>query len=226
MKIDRFDDGFEETDDWNERGASAEAEADPEPEIKPEPESVFVYRGHPEPEPDYGTGDWDDREPEPDPHELWPRTEEGVEESPAVGVPPAPQALPEPLGASQAGDQGLEQAKRKDKVHFLKGPVCWCWLTRVRALRKSAIAVGHGLWLMVGLEKDDFLRHRRAESKPIRVNRKLKQRLGITPSQCSRGIKALEAAELIRIVKGGAGRCPVVVIVNLQPKRNGDSTNP
>jgi hypothetical protein len=107
------------------------------------------------------------------------------------------------------------------------GPLCLYWVVRADDLTKSAGKVGHGLWLMAGLEKDDFLRRKRAESKPIRVNRKLKERLGITPSQCSRGIKALEAAGLIRVVKGGAGRCPVVVIVNLQNQRNdGDSTNP
>jgi len=44
----------------------------------------------------------------------------------------------------------------------------------------------------------------------------LKKQIGVTPSQCSQGIFALEAAGLIRVVKGGAGRCPVVVIVNLQ----------
>lgn len=224
MKIDRFDDGFDEADDWDERWASAEAEADPEPE--PEPEPDFGYRGDPEPKPDYGPEDWDDQEPEPDPDELWPRTEEGLGELPTVAITPALPAPSEPLGGSQASEQGRRQAKRKDKVNFIMGPLCLSWVIRAEDLTKAAGKVGHGLWLMVGLEKDDFLRRRRAESKPIRVNRKLKQRLRITPSQCSRGIKALAAAGLIRIVTGGAGRCPVVTIVNLQPKRNGDSTNP
>lgn len=221
MRIDRFDEDFQDTDGRDDWWASAETEADPEP--KPDFGSVDA----PEPEPDYGPEDWDDREPEPDPDELWPRTEEDVEESPAVTTPPALQASSEPLGDSPAADQRRGQAKRKDKVNFLKGPVCWHWLIRVHGLKKSAIKVGHGLWLMVGLEKDDFMRRGRAESKPIRVNRKLKQRLRITPSQCSRGINALEVAGLIRVVKGGAGRCPVVTIVNLQPKRNdADSINP
>jgi hypothetical protein len=225
MKIDCFDDGFDETDDWDERWASAEAEADPEPE--PEPEPDFGSGNAPEPEPDCGPEDWDDRQPEPTPDELWPRTEEGVEELPVVATPPALQSPSEALGDPQASEQGRRQAKRKDKVNFIMGPLCLSWVIRAEDLTKPAGKVGKGLWLMVGLEKDDFLRRRRAESKPIRVNRKLKQRLGITPSQCSRGIKALAAAGLIRIVTGGAGRCPVVVIVNLQPKRNdGDSTNP
>jgi hypothetical protein len=208
MSIDRFDERFQDTDGRDRWWLSAETEADPEPD--------FGYGDAPEPEPDFGTADGDDAEPEPDPEELWPRTEDGVDEPPPVSPPPAPEAAHEPLGALQAGEQGLGRAERSDKVYFLKGPLCWLWLVRAHALRKPAMVVGNGLWLMVGLEKDDFLRRGLAESKPIRVDRKFKRRLKMTPSQCSRGINALKAAGLIRSVKSGAGRCPVVVIVNVQ----------
>jgi hypothetical protein len=117
----------------------------------------------------------------------------------------------------QAGDKGVGQAKQsKDKVRFLKGPVCLQWVVRAMALRSSAIAVGLGLWLEAGLEKDDFLRSKRSESKPIRLGRKFKRRVKISPSQSSRGVSALEVAGLIRVLKGGPGRCPEVVIVNIQ----------
>jgi hypothetical protein len=209
MKIDRFDDGFDETDDRGERCASAETGAAPEPD--------FGYGDNPEPAPDFGPEDWDDTEPEPAPDQLWPRTEEGVEEPPAVAATPALPARSEPPGDSEKADQGLGLARQpKTKAPFIKGPLCREWIVRALLLRKSAIAVGLGLWLRAGLEKDDFIRGRRAESVRLRVDRRLKKQIGVTPSQCSRGIFALEAAGLIRVVKGGAGRCPVVVIVNLQ----------
>jgi hypothetical protein len=188
------------------------------PEQDPDFDPVLGYEDDPELEP----------APEPEPHELWPRDDNDFLEEPATPIPPALQAPPEAPGSPQVGDQRPGQAKRrKDKVHFLMGPVCLDWAVRALVLRKPAIAVGIGLWLEVGLEKDHFLRSGQSESKPIRVGRKFKRRLGITPSQSSRGIHALEAAGLIRIVKGGAGRCPEVRIVNLQPKRRvGNSTSP
>jgi hypothetical protein len=227
MKIDRFDDGFDETDDWGERWASAETGADPEPELEPEPEPDFGSGDAPEPEPDYGPEDWDDREPEPAADELWPRTVESVKEPPAVAAPPAPQAPSEPLGDSEKADLCLGPVRQpKTKAPFIMGPLCREWIVRALSLGNPAIAVGLGLYHRAGFEKDDFIRGRRTESLPMRVDRRLKQQFCITPSQCSRGISALKAAGLIRVVKGGAGRCPVVAIVNIQPKRNGDSTNP
>jgi hypothetical protein len=209
MKNDRFDDGFDETDDRGERWASAETGADPEPD--------FGYGDDPEPAPDFSPEDWDDTEPEPAPDQLWPRTGDDFDGDPPVSPPPAPEAACEPVGAPQAGTQGLGKAKRqKTNNPFIKGPLCREWFIRAARLPKSAIKVGLALWFKAGVEKDDFIRGERAESLPIRVDRGLKRRFEISPPQLSRGLHALLRAGLIRIVKGGAGRCPVVVIVNLQ----------
>jgi hypothetical protein len=209
MSSDRFDEGFQDTDGRDDWWVSAETEADPEPD--------FGFGDAPETEPDFGTGDWDDAEPEPDPEELWPRTEDGVDEPPPVSPPPAPQAVCEPLGAPQAGEQGLGRARRlKANNPFIKGPLCREWFIRAGRLPKAAIKVGLALWFKAGVEKDDFIRGERAESLPIRVDRGLKRRFEISPPQLSRGLHALARAGLIRIVKGGVGRCSVVVIVNVQ----------
>jgi hypothetical protein len=209
MKIDRFDDGFDETDDRGERWASAETGADPEPD--------YGYGDDPEPAPDFGPEDWDDTEPEPAPDQLWPRTGDDFDGEPPVSPPLALQAACEPLGGLQTGEQGQGKARRqKANNPFIKGPLCREWFIQAARLPKSAIKVGLALWFKAGVEKDDFIRGGRAESLPIRVDRGLKRRFEISPPQLSRGLHALLRAGLIRIVKGGAGRCPVVVIVNLQ----------
>ena len=207
MSIDRFDERFQDTDGRDDWWVSAETEADPEPD--------FGYGDAPEPEPDFGPDDWDDAEPEPDPDELWPRT--GNEEEPPVSPAPAPEAACEPLGALPAGEQGLGRARRlKANSPFIKGPLCREWFIRAGRLPKAAFKVGIALWFKAGVEKDDFIREKRADSLPIKVDRGLKKRFEISPSQLSRGLHALERGGLIRIVKGGAGHCPVVVIVNVQ----------
>lgn len=222
MKIDTFEDGFEATDCRVRRWPLAESRVNPSPALAPNHEHDYLSEQAPDCDPVLGYEDDPELEtaPEPEPDELWPRDDDDFSEEPAIPTPPALQAPPEPLGGPQVGDQGLGQAKRrKDKVDFVMGPICLKWVVRSLALRKSAIAVGIGLWLEVGLEKDHFFRRGRSESKPIPINRKFKRRVGINPSQSSRGIRALEKAGLIRIVKGGAGRCSVVVIRNIQIPR-------
>jgi predicted transcriptional regulator len=92
-------------------------------------------------------------------------------------------------------------------------------------LRKPAVATGLALWFKAGVTKDDFLREKRAASRTIRVDRGLRKSFGISASQLSRGLHALADAGLIRIAKGGAGRCPIVVIVNIQIPRDGAGHN-
>lgn len=227
MTYDRFDVGFEDTASRAQRLSPAERWPSPSPALGPshepddEPDDFSEPEQEPEPVCDY----WEDAdpdadvepEPEPEPHELWLRSEEDIEEQPAVPTPLPQQAPCEPLVARQAGDEGLGEAgQRKSKSPFIKGPLCREWVVRATALTNSAIKVGLALWFKVGVEKDDFLRAGRAESSEIRVDRGVKRRFQISPPQLSRGLHALKAAGLIRIVKGGVGRCPVVVIVNIQ----------
>ena len=127
----------------------------------------------------------------------------------------------EAIGSPQAagtGSGGLHQ--QRAAAPFIKGPLCRDWFVRATRLRKPAVVAGLALWFKAGVTKDEFLREKRAESAPIRVDRGLKKSFGVTPSQMSRGLHALAKAGLIVIAKGGAGRCPVVVIVNLQIPRH------
>lgn len=105
---------------------------------------------------------------------------------------------------------------------FIKGPLCREWLVRASILQKTALRVGLALYFKAGVRKDDFIRGKRAESKPIKCDRSMKTSFKISPSQMSRGLHALKRAGLIQILKGGPGRCPVVAIINIQRTRNSE----
>jgi DNA-binding transcriptional ArsR family regulator len=165
--------------------------------------------------------DWDDVDepnggqpllgvsPSPDP-DCCSQSREGL---PTLNEPTTP-------SLSRGPGQAVGTGKKTNRP-FIKGPLCREWMVRALALRKPAVKVGLALYFKAGVLKDDFIRGRRAESRPIRCDRSMKKSFGVTPSQMSRGLQALQAAGLILIVKGGAGRCPVVVIINIQVERNG-----
>lgn len=157
----------------------------------------------------------EDSGPEPSADELWASCREPGGRRSADPAPVPYEGPCEALGSPQAGEQGRGGAKPgKTKRPFIRGPMCSEWWVRAAGLRKAAIHVGLALWFRVGVEKDDFFRSRRAESIEVRVDRGLKRRFEITATKLSNGLHALEEAGLIRIVKGGRGRCPVVVIVS------------
>jgi hypothetical protein len=160
----------------------------------------------PEPDSEY------EFEPEPEPADY--------EEEPADEPPLSREPHRGPLGARQTADSRIKQrGQPKSDLPFIKGPICLEWIVGAMALRKPAVMVGLALWFKAGCDFDDFIRGKRVESIPIRVDRGVKTRFQISASQLSRGLHALEQAGLIRVVKGGAGRCPVVVIRNIQIPR-------
>jgi len=216
MGIDRFEEGFDNVEDVEGEWPIADSQPEWEPECEPEPE----LEAEPEPEPELGV----DFEPEPEPA-AGPQHRPSYEEEPTVSTPSIRKPLCGPLGGRQAGDGRLGQARAKKTTSpFIKGPLCREWFIRAMASTKPALMVGLALWFKAGVEKDDFLRNERAESIQIRVDRGVKKRFQLSPTQLSRGLQTLKELGLVRIIKGGAGRCPVVVIVNLQIPRH--STRP
>ena len=163
---------------------------------------------------------WDSPDDQPPPDEgVW-------DDMPVEPISPD-QAIREPLGGPQAAALGAWPSQgQKTSKPFVKGPLCREWFVRAAGLRKAAVVAGMALRFRVGVTKDHFLREKRAESNAIRVDRGLKKAFGISSSQLSRGLNALANAGLIVILKGGAGRCPVVVIVNVQIPRNSNRRNP
>ena len=82
------------------------------------------------------------------------------------------------------------------------------WLTAAQGLCKSAMGIAIALWFVRGVS---------GKTGSLKVTRAVKRHMGLTDDQSQRGIRALEAAGLLRVCKGGRGRCPVVEILS----RNG-----
>lgn len=79
------------------------------------------------------------------------------------------------------------------------------WLAAAQGLCKSAMGVAIALWFVRGVS---------GKTGSLKVTRAVKRHMGLTGDQSQRGIRALEAAGLLRVCKGGRGRCPVVEILS------------
>jgi hypothetical protein len=71
-------------------------------------------------------------------------------------------------------------------------------------MRKPALPAGLCLWFVRGVSK---------KTGPLRVSAAVRKKVGLSAGQMLRGLRALEAGGLVRFVKEGRGRCPVVEIV-------------
>ncbi len=103
---------------------------------------------------------------------------------------------------------------------FLRGPVPIPWLAAAHRQCKSAMGIAIALWLEIGM---------RGNREPIRVTRKIRRHMGLSNDQAQRGIHALAAAGLLRVCKGGRGRCAIVEIVASRaskPAPDSDDSNP
>lgn len=131
-----------------------------------------------------------------------------------------PEVVPQaPRGAMRPSDEGCGGAAltgpRKVSKAFVKGPIDFEWTVRAAHQKKPALMIGVALWREVGLAKDCFLQKGLACSQPIKVRSSIRKKMGMSTSQMSRGIRALAAAGLIVILKGGVGRLPIVAIRNV-----------
>lgn len=102
------------------------------------------------------------------------------------------------------------QRRRLRAEPFLRGPIPLWWLARAAQLRKPALPAGLALWFVRGVTN---------KTDPIRVSAAVRKKVRQTAGQMLRGLRALEGAGLVRFVKEGRGRCPVVEIVDqLRPE--------
>ena len=97
--------------------------------------------------------------------------------------------------------------------------VCCEWKSQAAKLPKCAILAGDVIWHKAGLEKDNFVKEDRPESKPLKLNVHLRKRLGVSAWQMSRGIKALEKAGLLRRLETRPGKLQEVVLINVWQKK-------
>ena len=111
-------------------------------------------------------------------------------------------------------NQYRERPASEKKPTFIQSPCCE-WKAQAAKLTKSAILAGDVIWHKAGLEKEKFVKEGRPESKPLMLNAHLRKRLNVSPSQMSRGIKALEEAGLLRRLEMTPGKLQVVVLINV-----------
>jgi hypothetical protein len=97
------------------------------------------------------------------------------------------------------------QRRRLRTEPFLRGPIPLAWLANATQLRKPALPAGLALWFFRGVSK---------RTGPMRVSAAVRKKVGLSAGQMLRGLRALEGAGLVRFVKEGRGRCPVVEIVD------------
>lgn len=87
---------------------------------------------------------------------------------------------------------------------FIKGPLPVAWFCRACDLGKQAARVGVALWFQRGIG---------ANRDVVRINAQLRERFNITSDCAHRGLRALVSGGLVRVVRGGRGRCAVVEIL-------------
>lgn len=120
----------------------------------------------------------------------------------------------EDYGAVSAGDLPTPpkpgRRRRLRTEPFICGPIPLAWVARAAQLRKPALPAGLALWFVRGVSN---------KTGPIRVSAAVRKKVGQTAGQMLRGLRALEGAGLVRFVKEGRGRCPVVEIIHqLRPE--------
>ena len=110
-------------------------------------------------------------------------------------------ALP-PSTASSPKEKRPRRIRTKPAGRFLRGPVCWDWITAAAKLPGAALGVGLAVHFLDGF----------TQSKTIRLSSDELRRMGIPRTTGYRALVALEKAGLVS-VRRRAGRQPEVTIL-------------
>ncbi len=94
--------------------------------------------------------------------------------------------------------------RRRQREPFLRGPVPMAWLAKAQTLTKAAMGVAIALWFQKGV---------RGQGGPVKVTSAVRRHMGLSNDQTRRGIQALAASGLLRVRKGGRGRCAIVELI-------------
>jgi DNA-binding MarR family transcriptional regulator len=104
----------------------------------------------------------------------------------------------------------LSEGERWVSGEFLRNRIPICWLGRACTLPGKALAVGLSAWFLSGLH--------RSRLDGLRLTGDIVERFGVDSSAKSRAVSELVREGLVRIVRGGVGRCPVVTILPVEGK--------
>ena len=100
---------------------------------------------------------------------------------------------------SDTNQQGLPRHKRGDK--FLKGPIPLNWLAKASRQPGKALHVAIAIWFFAGIKR----------SRTIALSSRLMFSLGSSRYSTYRGLKALEEAGLVTVIRH-RGRSPRITI--------------
>lgn len=93
-------------------------------------------------------------------------------------------------------DMGMSLGRTKPTELFLRGPIPLWWLEKAAALPGKALTVGIIIWWFHGMNANQ----------PIKVTRKALERFSISEDAYRDGLKRLELAGLIEVVRSKGQR--------------------
>jgi hypothetical protein len=131
----------------------------------------------------------------------------------------APVTPPDDLSEGVSGPHQSARPKTvrrglRASIPFVRGPIPLRWLTKAVALSRSAARLSVALWYRLGLTGQHVdLTAPAGQSLTVRIDTKLRDDCDLERWHVSDGMADLCEAGLIRVVKGGRGRCPEVAII-------------
>jgi hypothetical protein len=121
--------------------------------------------------------------------------------------------LPQPEVHERNSRKPVRYTKRST-VPFIRGPIPLKWMTTSSSLSRSAARLSVALWYRLGIAGQHANLVSPQDSQLIvRIDRQLRDECGLQRWHVSEGIRDLAKKGLIRLLKTGRGRCPVVEII-------------
>lgn len=103
---------------------------------------------------------------------------------------------------------------QRSTVPFIRGPIPMKWMTTASAKSRSASRLSVALWYRLGITGQHAnLAASQDTQLVVRIDRQLRDECGLQRWHVGEGIRDLAEAGLIRLLKAGRGRCPVVEIL-------------
>jgi hypothetical protein len=99
--------------------------------------------------------------------------------------------------------------KHLQPTRFLRGPVPTPWLNAAADANPLALRVGLAIWYVSGCN---------GGKRTVTLNQASRDAMGLTPARVHRGLRALAAAGLVRIVTQRPGAHPIVELIDPDAK--------
>ena len=129
----------------------------------------------------------------------------------AAKTPPLPSPEPE---AGRGDSRKTVRLNRRATVPFIRGPIPLKWMIAASAKSRSASRLSVALWYRLGIKGQHInLAAPQDTQLVVRIDQQLRDECGLQRWHVGEGVRDLSEAGLIRLLKGGRGRCPVVEII-------------